>query len=558
MKKFIKNLILNIDNYKIYHTMAIFSLVFMFLLIVTFLNIKKDVYQKIEQNRILTTQRLEYGISLWIEEQIKSLEAATVYLQNNQIYQDENKIIKFNKNFLQSSPNFDFIHIYVDDKYFFVNSDKIFDLEHNKSLNSVANINNARTLDWYVKTKSMMKTTINNKTQHAILKERTINICTPIIDRDKFKGVVCGILGTKSLFDKIKKIKPPEHFYYFIVDESGEILTKLDNENLIAGISQTCSKLDNNETTIKINNDVINLSTIDRFDWKIGVGVNNENFLKQNFKTIFEHSIVLFIFFIFFMLVLNLGYEFIIQKFVIKKNQMEILLARKSRLNEIGTLITSINHQLKQPINSLSLILSNTEFFRQNHNLNDDMLKSNLDLCFKQIELIDKSISIFRNFYSNDDAISEFWINESIKSLIFATHCELSHHNITIKFESKNDIKVVSIENFIQQILLVLIQNSKDAIISSQKVSIRQIYIQIKQVDNFVEISVSDFADGIDEKLSEKIFSEDKTTNKKLGFGLGLYFSKTICVQKLKGDLRLVSSRNPTKFTLSIPINLRS
>ncbi|WP_033916486.1 sensor histidine kinase [Campylobacter sputorum] len=558
MKKFIKNLILNIDNYKIYHTMAIFSLVFMFLLIVTFLNIKKDVYQKIEQNRILTTQRLEYSISLWIEKQIKSLEAATVYLQNNQIYQDENKIIKFNKNFLQSSPNFDFIHIYVDDKYFFVNSDKIFDLEHNKSLNSFANINNARTLDWYVKTKSMMKTTINNKTKHAILKERTINICTPIIDQDKFKGVVCGILGAKSLFDKIKQIKPPKHFYYFIVDESGKILTKLDNENLIAEISETCLKLDNNETTIKINNDVINLSTIDRFDWKIGVGVNNENFLKQNFKTIFEHSIVLFIFFIFFMLVLNLGYEFIIQKFVIKKNQMEILLARKSRLNEIGTLITSINHQLKQPINSLSLILSNTEFFRQNHNLNDDMLKSNLDLCFKQIELIDKSINIFRNFYSNDDAISEFWINESIKSLIFATHCELSHHNITIKFESKNDIKVVSIENFIQQILLVLIQNSKDAIISSQKVSIRQIYIQINQVDNFVDISVSDFADGIDEKLSEKIFSEDKMTNKKLGFGLGLYFAKTICVQKLKGDLQLISSRNPTKFTLNIPINLRS
>lgn len=186
------------------------------------------------------------------------------------------------------------------------------------------------------------------------------------------------------------------------------------------------------------------------------------------------------------------------------------------------------------------------------------MLKSNLDLCFKQIELIDKSINIFRNFYSNDDAISEFWINESIKSLIFATHCELSHHNITIKFESKNDIRVVSIENFIQQILLVLIQNSKDAIINSQKVSIRQIYIQINQVDNFVEISVSDFADGIDKKFSETIFSEDKTTNKKLGFGLGLYFAKTICVQKLKGDLQLVSSRNPTKFTLNIPINLRS
>lgn len=91
MKVLIKNLILNIDNYKIYHTMAIFSLVFMFLLIVTFLNIKKDVYQKIEQNRILTTQRLEYGYLL-IEEQIKSLEAATVYLQNNQIYQDENKL----------------------------------------------------------------------------------------------------------------------------------------------------------------------------------------------------------------------------------------------------------------------------------------------------------------------------------------------------------------------------------------------------------------------------------------------------------------------------------
>lgn len=141
---------------------------------------------------------------------------------------------KTNQQTFNTNINFDIIQVYVEDKYFFVNTDKIFDLEHNKSLNISANIKNARKLDWYLKTKSMMKTTINNKKEHAILKERTINICTPIVDKDKFKGVTCGVLGAKGLFDKIKEIKPPKHFYYFIVDENGEILTKLDDENLIA------------------------------------------------------------------------------------------------------------------------------------------------------------------------------------------------------------------------------------------------------------------------------------------------------------------------------------
>ena len=68
-----------------------------------------------------------------------------------------------------------------------------------------------------------------------------------------------------------------------------------------------------------------------------------------------------------------------------------------------------------------------------------------------------------------------------------------------------------------------------------------------------VNIDVLDFGGGISQEVNESLFCEFKTSKKYDGSGIGLYFSKKLANDKLGGDLKLISHKNPTQFRLSFP-----
>lgn len=283
----------------------------------------------------------------------------------------------------------------------------------------------------------------------------------------------------------------------------------------------------------------------------------NYSFFKHSLKPIIKNTAILSMCIFVFFVVLNLIYGFLIRKNSKKTEEMELILARKSRLNEIGSLVTGINHQLKQPLNSLNLAISNSELLLQKNYTDIEMLLKNMSICKNQINLMNKTINIFRSFYSPNEDISEFCLNETIKSIIYTTNSQFFKHNITVKFEENDKIFANSIENFIQQILLVLLQNSKDAILEKKDIVDKNIYINIEKFDKDAAISISDFGIGIDARQAKNIFNANKASSKKLGFGFGLYFSKILSIKKLGGDLVLENHKNPTKFSLKIPLNIR-
>lgn len=540
------------EVYKIRNIAIFLTFIFFFILLVSFFSIKNEIKEKVEQNRELTLKSLEFTIALWIEEQVSSVENAVVYLGNNGIYKDEQRLALFNKNFIKINKQFDAVQALLPKRYFYVNEEKIYDYDQNDT-----DAKNSLKLHWYLNTKESQKTTINTMQIHKILQEKTINLCTPILDDEKFQGVFCGILKTESLFEKVSEVAIAENFFYFIVDEFGNALTQMPNENLKEQIVQTCMD-SKDKATLSSSSEIINLSKIKRFDWYLGVGVNKNELLKENMRKIFLYSSFVFVAFIIFITAVNFTYEAIIRKSKKNKIEFEQMLAHKSRLKEIGGLISGVNHQLKQPINSLSLIVSNTYEFAKNENLSQEILMENLLLCKDQIQLMNKTIEIYRNFYKYDESIKEFCLIRCIKNIKLVTKTELSHHNITLSLKSLDALGIFSIENFIYQILLVLIQNAKDAINSSENIKDRQIYIDISQNETLAFVKVYDFALGIDENAQKSIFREFKQTDKKQGFGLGLYFAKKLAKEKLKGDLRLVSSQNPTKFELSFQKDIRA
>jgi signal transduction histidine kinase len=125
---------------------------------------------------------------------------------------------------------------------------------------------------------------------------------------------------------------------------------------------------------------------------------------------------------------------------------------------------------------------------------------------------------------------------------------------ITIKTNFE-DIKVLGITNELTQVIINLINNSKDAFIHNS-ILLREINISTKKESGFAVIDVQDNAGGISKENIEKIFEPYFTTkHKSRGTGLGLFMSKMICEQGLHGTLDVKSKKKTTIFSIKIPLD---
>ena len=124
---------------------------------------------------------------------------------------------------------------------------------------------------------------------------------------------------------------------------------------------------------------------------------------------------------------------------------------------------------------------------------------------------------------------------------------------ITLKTELV-DVEVLGVTNELTQVIINLINNSKDAFVSNS-ILIREISITATCRDDEAFIEVKDNAGGIAKENLEKIFEPYFTTkHKSRGTGLGLFMSKMICEQGLNGSMDVVSDKNTTTFSIKIPL----
>lgn len=564
MKKMLIHFIKNVENYKVYHIIIIFTLAFLFMLFNGFYHIQNELRSFANQNRVLIAKDIDYTISSWISERINNLESSVKYLSQDVRFQDENKLKAFTETFLEDNRYFDAIQILIPEHYFYVNTMKFNDYRENPTyIDEKTGIEPLKT-PWFLDTKQQKKTTIYGMSVHGYLLEKTLNICTPILYKENFEGVFCGILKAKSLFEKIEKLTFPQNASYFISDDEGNILTPFKNGRFQEELEKFfLHKIDlntNEPQKLIIDNAVITLSKFQRFNWYIGVVTDKEDILQESRQRVTSHAIWLLLCFILLLIVVNSAHEFLRRRVERKQKEYEFMLAHRSRISEIGELISGINHQLRQPINATALVVSSTLDLSERDLLDKPTLENNLKLCQKSINLMDKTIGIFRNFYRCSETVTEFSLLDCMKSVLHVNYIELTKSNINIEMDEKSfeDIRVISIENFVQQILLVLIQNAKESLNALDlqgKEAFHKKMIRIAVVLEYgkVLIDISDGGGGISKEVQETLFSEFKISKKYQGSGIGLYFAKKLAKEKLLGDLVLHNASSPTTFRLIFP-----
>ncbi len=224
--------------------------------------------------------------------------------------------------------------------------------------------------------------------------------------------------------------------------------------------------------------------------------------------------------------------------------QKEILY-RQNRLTSIGETIVNIAHQWRQPLNSVGANISKLEMLNEKEFHNKDIQKI-ADESHKSLEYMSKTVDDFSNYFSSNKAKEMFCVNDVLNEAINILKTQLNSLNIKMELSSKRDkLHIFGHRNELMQVLIILINNAKDAILLKNEKDKFEglINIDLNTNDKEIIISVKDNGTGIKEDIIDKIFEPYFTTKfKSNGTGIGLYMSKMIIEKDMGGVIEVLSS----------------
>ena len=236
------------------------------------------------------------------------------------------------------------------------------------------------------------------------------------------------------------------------------------------------------------------------------------------------------------------------------KQKDEIMLAQ-SRQAAMGDMISMIAHQWRQPITAISMGAQNMQLDIELEDIDPDRCNTKLAKIVEQTAFLSKTIDDFRNFLKPNKIADSCKASEIIEGALGLIGKSLENNNITLKKSFKNDIEIVTYYSEVIQVLLNIINNSKDVILL-KNMSDGSIDIKTDSDDEYAYIEICDNAGGIPEDVLPRIFEPYYTTkDEKGGTGLGLYMSQMIVEKHLKGSIVAKNINGGACFNISLPLS---
>ncbi len=236
-----------------------------------------------------------------------------------------------------------------------------------------------------------------------------------------------------------------------------------------------------------------------------------------------------------------------IKKDITKSKMLEEQLFQAQKMEAIGRLTGSIAHDFN---NILTIISGYAEMLQKN--LPSKHTEKILEAVERAKDLINKLLAFSRKQEINPKPIN---IVNEIKSLEKMIR-RLIPEDIELKFNYSEENLVVFMDpTQIEQILINLIVNSRDALYEKKDEENKKIEVNVKKVENKVLIEVKDNGIGIPKSIQNRIFEPFFTTKKPgIGTGLGLSTVYGIVLQN-KGEIKFKSEVGKgTSFFIYLPL----
>jgi signal transduction histidine kinase len=224
-----------------------------------------------------------------------------------------------------------------------------------------------------------------------------------------------------------------------------------------------------------------------------------------------------------------------------KKKEAEDEKKEKERYREISAFTSGVAHEIKNPLNSLSLLCELL------HKKVPEELQKDVSLGKEEIQkvsrIIDQFTASLKPLRLNKEMFSLAEIVSDVRESLFK---EFNTDGVEISYSESSSIVLNADKGLMQQAFFNLLKNSLEA---SKK---GRIEIRAWQKKGKVLVRIDDPGRGIPEKDKEQIFEPFFSTKKK-GMGVGLYLTKKI-IETHEGEIAVKSQTGQgTTFFIQIP-----
>jgi PAS domain S-box-containing protein len=206
--------------------------------------------------------------------------------------------------------------------------------------------------------------------------------------------------------------------------------------------------------------------------------------------------------------------------------RMQAELIHVSRLSAMGTMASTLAHELNQPLAAISNFLSGTKRIAERPDVPQAVLIEALDGAEAASRRAGEILRRLRELVSRGKvSVQTEHLPELIDEARVLAFVDEAARDIDYRLALDPKLAWVKVDRIqIQQVMINLVRNAIEAMASSER---REVRITTRPAGSMVEIEVADSGPGIAPQDMESLFSEFMTT-KSEGMGLGLPISRTI------------------------------
>lgn len=228
----------------------------------------------------------------------------------------------------------------------------------------------------------------------------------------------------------------------------------------------------------------------------------------------------------------------------------EEMMIAQSRNAAMGEMISMIAHQWRQPLSVISMGANNIMADIELEILNEKNLKNISTEIIIQTNELSNTIDDFRSFFQPKKEKEYISVDNVINDAIKIIGTSLDHNNVELHTSLRCVKKINTYSRELLQVILNILKNAKEMFVENN-IKKRDIFINIKEDLDSIEIDVKDNAGGIPMEVLPKIFDPYFTTkNEQNGTGLGLYMCKIIVEKHLNGELIASNSKDGASFKI--------
>jgi PAS domain S-box-containing protein len=243
-----------------------------------------------------------------------------------------------------------------------------------------------------------------------------------------------------------------------------------------------------------------------------------------------------------------------------RMNKDQKIISEQNKLVSMGEMIGNIAHQWRQPLSVISTTVTGLKLQKEMNALDDNDFYHYMDVVNDSTQYLSQTIEDFRNFLNPKNSKSkEFLISEAINKTLKIISSQFVAKDIKI-IKNIEDKSIFCFENELIQVLINLLNNSRDALVNSKNET-KLIFINTYIEKKILYIEIKDNGGGIKKDIISRVFEPYFTTkHQSKGTGIGLYMSQDILKTLLNGDISVENDiynyngieYKGAKFTISL------